>query len=262
VTARLAANGRAIVMLGRRSVMQTFRRPQLIAPILLFPSLFLAINTGGAGRATELPGFPAVNGFLDFQLAGAMTQSAMLGGLSGGIALALDIEAGFIDRLVASPIARVTIVLGRLAGTAALGAVTGIWFLLVGLLFGAQIEGGVPGALVIVLVTALAACAFGGLAAALAFGAGSLSVVQGTFPLVFVIIFLSSAFFPRNLLEEPAATIADFNPMSFIAEGLREPVISGLSADASLKALGGVALVGAVGTVLTAIAMRHRLRKG
>ncbi len=48
----------------------------------------------------DLPGFPQVNGFLDFMLAGAMIQSALLAGNSGGIALAVDIEMGFTDRLL------------------------------------------------------------------------------------------------------------------------------------------------------------------
>ena len=61
---------RVVAALGRRSVMQAFRRPQFLAPIIVFPSLFLAVNTGGAGRAVDLPSFPPVHGFLDFQLAG------------------------------------------------------------------------------------------------------------------------------------------------------------------------------------------------
>ncbi len=55
----LAANLRVIGALGARAVKQTFRRPQLIAPIIVFPSLLLAIQTGGAGRGVDLPGFPA-----------------------------------------------------------------------------------------------------------------------------------------------------------------------------------------------------------
>ena len=87
-----------------RSIRQTFRRPQLIAPIIVFPTLLLAIQTGGAGGAVELPGFPPVQSFLQFMLAGAMMQSLMLAGNSGGIALAVDIEMGFTDRLFAAPI--------------------------------------------------------------------------------------------------------------------------------------------------------------
>ena len=115
--------------LGARSVKQTFRRPQLLAPIVVFPSLLLAIQTGGAGQAVDLPGFPQVNSFLDFMLAGAMIQSTLLAGNSGGIALAVDIEMGFTDRLLAAPISRFAIVLGGSAGTAALWALAAIWFL-------------------------------------------------------------------------------------------------------------------------------------
>src|SRR5215216_4174084 len=191
-TAALATNGRATVSLAKRGLRQALRRPQFLAPLVIFPSLMLAANTGGAGRATELPGFPEVHGFLDFELAGAMMQSTMLAGVSGGIALALDIEMGFIDRLFAAPISRAAIVVGRLAATAVMGAFTGIWFLAGGLIFGAHIEGGVPGALLILVITALSAGAFGALGSALALGAGRASTVQGIFPLVFVILFLSS----------------------------------------------------------------------
>jgi ABC-2 type transport system permease protein len=262
VTARLAAHARVVAILSRRSIRQAFRRPQFLAPIIVFPSLFLAVNTGGAGRATDLPAFPKVHGFLDFQLAGSMTQSAMLAGVSAGIALALDIEIGFIDRLIVSPISRAAIVVGRLSATAVLGAIAGLWFLIIGLIFGAHIQGGVVGFLLVIALSSLCAGAFGALGAALALRAGSPSVVQGIFPLVFVILFLSSAFFPRNLLLEPARTIADWNPMSLIAEGLRDPVIYGLSWSAFGKGIGGIAIVGALGAVLSTLAMRRRLRTG
>ena len=44
----LAINLRVIGALGMRSIKQTFRRPQLMAPIVVFPSLLLAIQVGGA----------------------------------------------------------------------------------------------------------------------------------------------------------------------------------------------------------------------
>src|SRR5215212_7899969 len=155
----VVANARVVTALGRRSITQAFRRPQFLAPILVFPSLFLAVNTGGASRSTEIAGFPEVNGFLDFELAGAIVQSTMLAAVSGGIALALDIESGFMDRLIASPISRAAIVVGRLASTAAMGVLSGVWFVSIGLIFGAQIQGGIPGALLVVVLAAATAAA-------------------------------------------------------------------------------------------------------
>jgi ABC-type multidrug transport system permease subunit len=259
---RVLTNLRVTGALGRRSVNQAFRRPQFLAPILLFPTLFLAINVGGAGRAVDLPAFPEVHGFLDFQLAGAMLQSTMLAGVSGAIALAMDIEIGFIDRLFAAPISRAALVLGRLTATGVLGLLSAIWFLGIGLVFGAHIEGGIAGALVVIVLVGLNALAFGTLGAALALKSGNASTAQGIFPLVFVILFLSSAYFPRELLLEPSKTIADWNPMSLIAEGLRHPIVSGLTWDDTLKGLAGIAIVAAIGIALSAAALRSRLGAG
>src|SRR4051812_11591510 len=249
--AALATNGRVTLSLARRGLRQALRRPQFLAPLVIFPSLMLAANTGGAGRATDLPGFPEVHGFLDFELAGAMMQSAMLAGVSGGVVLGLDFEIGFTARLSAAPISRYTIIAGRVGATAVLGVLTGIWFLVGGLLFGAHIEGGILGAIVILALSFTAAAAFSTLASALAIGAGKASVVQGIFPLVFVILFLSTAFFPQGLLLEPANTISQLNPLSLIAHGIRGPIIGELRMEAIGKALGGIAIVGAIGLALS-----------
>lgn len=262
MTRRFLINLRVVGALGARSIKQTFRRPQLMAPIIVFPTLLLAIQTSGAGGAVDLPGFPKVNGFLDFMLAGAMVQSTLLAGNSGGIALAVDIEMGFTDRLLAAPISRFAMVLGRLAGTAALGAATAVWFIVLGLIFGAQIEEGVLGVILMISFTSLSAVAFGAIGAAVALRTGTASVVQGLFPLVFVALFLSTAFFPANLILEPAGTVAEYNPLSFVVEGIRDPTISVLTADAFWKATGAIALIGAFGLSMSALALRHRLRTG
>jgi ABC-2 type transport system permease protein len=258
----LQTNLRVIAALGRRSVWQTFRRPQLMAPIIIFPTLLLAIQTGGAAAAVDLPGFPEVDSFLQFMLAGSMMQSMLLAGNSGGIALAVDLEMGFTDRLFAAPISRFSIVLGRLAGTAALGTLAGVWFLAIGYIFGAPVEEGLPGVLVVLLLACLTATAIGGIGAAIALRTGSASVVQGLFPLVFVVLFLSSAFFPQALMVEPARTIADYNPLSFIVEGIRDPIISGFSGSEFLDALLAVSGIGLAGLMLSSAALRRRLRTG
>lgn len=255
-------NLRVVGALGGRSIRQTFRRPQLLAPILIFPTLLLAVQVGGAGRAVDLPQFPPVNGFLDFMLAGAMIQATLLAGNTSGIALAIDIESGFADRLLAAPISRFAMVLGRLAATAVLGFMTAIWFLAIGLIFGVTIEEGAGGALLMIALVTGSALAFGAIGAAVALRSGNASVVQGLFPLVFVILFLSTAFFPDSLLLEPAKSVAEWNPLSFIVDGVRDPVISVFSVETFAEGVAGIALFGVTGLVLSALAMRHRVRAG
>jgi ABC-2 type transport system permease protein len=258
----LGTNLRVVGALGWRSVRQTFRRPQLMAPIVVFPTLLLAIQTGGAGAAVDLPGFPPVQSFLQFMLAGAMMQSLMLAANSGGIALAVDIEMGFTDRLFAAPISRYAVVLGRLTGTAALGVASALWFLAIGLIFGAEIAGGVPGALVAVALCGAASVAIAGLGASIALRTGQASIVQGMFPLIFVVLFLSTAFFPEGLMVEPAQTVARYNPLSFVVEGIREPIVTGLDGTAVFDAALAIFGIGVVSLLLSAPALRHRLRTG
>ena len=235
----LVTNLRVVRALGMRSIRQTFRRPQLMAPIVVFPTLLLAIQTGGAGAGIELPGFPPVQSFLQFMLAGSMMQSMMLAGNSGGIAFAVDIEMGFTDRLFAS-----------------------LWFLAIGLIFGAHIEGGIPGALLAIALITASAIAVGGIGAAIALRTGSASVVQGLFPLVLVVLFLSSSFFPQELMVQPAKTIATYNPLSLIVDGIRDPVISGASAATLTDAFLAIIGIGLLSFTLSALALRHRLRSG
>jgi ABC-2 type transport system permease protein len=258
----LAANARVVAALGKRSIMQTLRRPQLLAPLIVFPTALLAIQTAGAGRAVDLPGFPDVPNFLSFMLAGSIVQSVMFTGNSGAIAFAIDMEMRFTDRLYAAPIARSSVVLGRLAATATLGAIIAVYFIVLGLIFGASIHEGVPAVIWIIALTAVSALSFGTIGAAIALRSNSASVVQGIFPLVFVVLFLSDAFFPANLMLEPASWVAQYNPFSFIVNGIRDPIISGWSVTTELKAIAAVIGIGALGFVLCAAAMRSRLRRG
>jgi ABC-2 type transport system permease protein len=252
---------RATLALARRALRNAFRRPQFLAPLVVFPSLFLATNVGGLQRTTSLPGFEHVHGFLDFQLAAAMCQSVLLGGITAGIATALEIEGGFFDRLVASPVPRTALVFGRLVAVATLSALQVCWFFAIGLIVGAHVQAGVPGALLVLAIGVFAGIGFGALGMLLAFRARNASTVQGIFPLVFVVLFVSSAFFPRALLHPPADWLARYNPLSYIADGMRNPIIASIDASTVVEGFAAAAGICAVAVLLALGALRGRLRE-
>jgi ABC-2 type transport system permease protein len=254
--------GSASFALARRALRNSFRRPQFLAPLVIFPTMFLAVNVGGLERATTLPQFEGgADGMLDFQLAAAITQSILLGGIGAGIAVGLEIQLGFFDRLVAAPIPRVAIVIGRMGSTAILSALQVTWFLAIGLIFGAEIDAGIPGVLAILAIGVLAGVGFGALGQSLALAAKDPSIVQSIFPLVFVILFVSSAFFPRALLDPPASWVAEYNPLSYIAEGMRDPIVGTVSADTVLYGFAAAIGIAALGTLAAIGALRGRLRE-
>lgn len=259
--ARLALRQTAALSL--RAIVDTMRLPQAWFPSIFFPLTLMAIFTGSFGDAfAAVPGFPEVPSFLDFALAGAIVQGILIGGTSAGAAFATDIEAGFFDRLVASPVSRGAILVGRLGGSVALGLAQSVLFVAIAMVFGAQVEGGVLGFAIVLLLAAILSVAVGGLGVFLALRSGSAEAVQGTFPLFFALMFFSSAFFPRETMTGWFKVVADLNPISYLVEGMRDQIIVGVELGPTLIGLGvGVGLaVLAVGA--SVLAFRRRLETG
>ena len=246
--------------LARRAFVNTLSTPQALFPSLFFPLVLMAIFTGSFGAAPgRLPGFPPVRGFLDFAVAGAILQGILIGGTTAGAAFALDIEGGFFDRLVASPVSRVAILTGRLVGGVMLAMIQTVLFLSIGLAFGARVQGGVAGVLLLLLLAALLSVAVSGLGVTLALRTGSSEAVQGSFPLVFAFLFFSSAFFPRETMTGWFRAVANANPVSYLVEAMRDQVIFGVQARATLIGFGVVLLLVAVALTASYRAFLNRL---
>ncbi len=245
--------------LSRRSILALWRQPSLVVPSLVFPLFFAALGTASFSRATALPGFPDVDSYLDFALAGAIVQGILFGSTVGATALATDIENGFFDRLLASPSTRTGIIVGRMAGGMAYGGFQTAFFVAVLLPFGLTVKGGLAGALGLIVAGIVLALAVGALMASMALLTGSSEAVQGAFPLLFIALFFSSAFFPRETMSGVYASLADFNPVSYLVEGMRDLVIEGVSASALARAI-LVPGAMAAGTVFLALrTLRRRL---
>jgi ABC-2 type transport system permease protein len=247
--------------LARRSVLNISRQPAVFMPGLLFPLMIAAVNSAALSRAIDLPGFePRVVSFLDFLTAATIVQGVLFGGISGGSDLALDIENGFFDRLLASPVARPAILVGRLAGAAVMGAVQAVVFVAVFMVFGARVEGGIPALLVLFVCATVLALGIGGLAAAIGLRTGSAEAVQNCFPLIFIVLFISSAFFPPNLMNGWYQAVARHNPISWMIDGLRHQVVVGFDWTEALQSFAIAAVVAVLSIVLATSQLRRRLR--
>jgi ABC-2 type transport system permease protein len=246
-------------LLAGRSVLHAVRAPaQLVFPIV-FPLVLLGVNTSGLDAATKLPGFPTAS-YLDFALAVPFMQGALFAALNGGQDLARDIQNGFLDRLALTPMSGAALLAGQLGGALFTGIVSAILYLLTGLAFGAGIEAGVGGALVLIVLAVTICMAFACFGTFVALRAGSGEAVQGFFPLFFVLLFLSSAFFPRDLIEQDwFRTIATYNPVSYMVEGIRSLVITGWDSGALAASFGISAAAIVVFLLLSSRALRSRL---
>lgn len=247
------------VALARRSIRAMLRQPSTFIPALFFPTMLAAVNASAFGRATNLPAFPSVDSFLDFLLPAAILQGVLLGGVAGGNELAVDIENGFFERLLASPVWRPSILIGRLAGAASLGAFQAVFFTVLLGAFGAEVKGGPGAILVLILVAMIMSIAVGGVTAVIAVRTGSQEAVQNSFPLVFILIFLSSAFFPTDLMTGWYKQVAVANPLSWVIDGVRHLIITGWSWSEAGQAIAVSTAMAVLTVAMAAVALRRRL---
>jgi ABC-2 type transport system permease protein len=255
-----AREGRVVAALGRRALTVQFRRAQLLMPTFVLPLMLLAVIASGTSAAQGLRGFPDVASYLGFVIPGTIVQGALLAGLTSGTAMAGDIEGGFFDRLLAAPVHRTSLVIGRLAGTLGLSSLQTSFFLCIGLAFGASYPGGPGAALAAIALAAITAVGIGGLAAAIALWTGSLSLLQSIFPFVFVLLFTAPAFFPRDLLTPALRSVAEYNPLTYVVEAVRGLLTGQEAIGDPLSGFGAAVLLALATTALATLALKERLR--
>ena len=245
----------------RRSVRRSLRQPAVIVPTIVFPLFLLAVNAAGLEDATKLPGFPT-DSYLDFAIVTCFVQGALFATTTAGSEIATDIETGFLNRLSLTPLQRTALVLGQLAGAVSVGMLGAILYLAVGLIAGVDIRAGVGGVAVLLALTFVICVAFGAIGAFMGVRTGSGEAVQGAFPLLFVLFFLSSINLPRPLIEiDWFRTIATWNPISYLVEGLRSLVITGWDATALLRGFGMAVAIIVVALGATSMAMGTRMAR-
>src|SRR5512144_2278852 len=227
--------------LARRSIMRTIRQPAAVIPATTFPLILLAINSVGLKQATALPGFPT-DSYVTFALAFAF------------------IQAGFFNRLQLTPIHPAALVAGQLAGTLALGLFQAATYISVGLLAGAHIAAGLGGAFVLIALAIAISLAFGSVGLAVGMRSSTPESVQSLFPLIFVFLFMSSMSLPRDLIETDwFRTVATYNPVSYMIEGLRSLLVTGWDGEALALGFGCALGVLAIGLTVASLSLKERM---
>jgi ABC-2 type transport system permease protein len=239
--------------LGSRALREAARTPDAIIPTLFIPLFFLVVNTG---QAAEI--FPSGSTeFLNGQGYGAfqLPSTLLLAGSFGTAALFLveEIEGGYFDKLRAAPVPRSAIVLGRLIAEAVKGVLIAVLIVLVALPFGIRIESGIPGFVLLVVLTALWSVVFVGFLQLIALKTRSAAATNSGSLIFFPLLFLTPGFVPRDLLTRPMEIAASLNPVTYVMEALRSLILYGLEWD---DVLPGFAVVGVLGVVMLALNVR------
>ncbi len=256
----LRLGGEQAAALSWRSVLNIWRQPASWTPSIFFPLMLAAVYASQFDKAIALPGFPEVDSFLQFMLPASILQGISFNAGEAGTALALDIESGFFDRLIASPVARQSILVGRMVGGAVFSGGLAAVLMIAFTLAGAPVQGGWSAALAIVLIAMALSLAVGGFSIAVALRTGSSEATQSLFPLIFMMIFVSSAFFPTELMSGWYQSLAEVNPFTLIVDPTRRLALEGFAFGDFFSALAWIAVVAVVSLSLSYRMYLWRLR--
>ena len=252
---------REIGLVAWRSLRRTMRQPALVVPSIVFPLILLAVSSAGLSSATKLPGFPA-DTYLDFSLTVCFIQAALFAAITAGTEVATDIQSGFLNRLQLTPLKSSAILVGQVAGAAMIALIATVTYIGVGLLAGADMKAGPGGVLVLILLSMLISVAMAGVGALMGARTGQPEAVQGIFPLLFVLLFLSSSNLPRNLISvDWFREVATYNPISYLVEGLRSLIITGWDGAALLKGFGFAVIIGGLAFYAAGRSLRTRMER-
>jgi ABC-2 type transport system permease protein len=235
-----------LAIMTRRSILVTLRNPAEILPGVIINVFFLLVYNSTLGNASNfLPGLQGGR-YIAFILPLSVISAALSGSGLAGQAIVRDIESGYFDKLMLTPMSRAAILLapmisGALFLVVQTGIVVGLGFLL-----GLTSATGLVGVLVLMGFSLLIGVAFAGLSVGIALRSGSAGATQGASFLFFPLSFLTATFVPLDLLSGWIKTAATYNPITYVLEATRSVLLRGWDSEIILRGVLSCLLLGAI----------------
>jgi ABC-2 type transport system permease protein len=241
------------MVLGGRAIREALRTPDSLVPTIFIPLFFLVVNVGQASRIFPSKETPFLEGqsYGAFQLPVSMLLSASFGGAA--LFLVEEIERGYFDKLRATPISRMALVLGRLYAEFVKTMVVSMVMVLLAFVFGIRIESGILGFVVLIVLVSAWSMAFSGFMQLIALKTRSAAATQGASMIFFPLLFLTPNFVPRDQLARPMEIAATINPVTYIMEAARSLILEGFDWTALAK---GFAVVAVAMVLMLAMSVR------
>jgi ABC-2 type transport system permease protein len=236
----------------QRHARQLLRQPWFVAITLIQPVIWLVLFGSLFRSVTEIPGFLSVGGtYLDYLVPGIIVMTALMASGWSGMGVIEDIDRGLLDRFLASPTHRSSLIVGRIGYEAIALVIQGLIMGGLAWLLGAQFASGPLGFMVLLGVAVLVAFAFASLSCAMALTLRQReSVIGVNTMLTLPLTFLSAAFMPLALAPDWIETVATYNPINWAVEAGREALVASPDWSFVLPRVGGLAVVALLSVAL------------
>ncbi|BBX20493.1 ABC transporter [Mycolicibacterium duvalii] len=203
----------------KRNMIHTKRMPEMLSDVTAQPIMFVllfafvfgaSINTGGSS-------------YREYLLAGILAQTIVFSAFVVASGITADVEKGIIDRFRSLPISRSAVLIGRSIASLIHSSLGVVVMSLTGLAIGWRIRNGVAEAVlafVLLLLFGFGMIWFGILIGSLM---RTVEAVNGVmFTVLFPITFLANTFVPTEPMPHWLRVIAEWNPVSSLAQAMRE----------------------------------------
>ena len=242
-----------IATVARRAVRSLLREPEFLYPALIIPLFFFVVNVGALQSFVErMPGID----YKAFQLPVAIVFAVT--GITRASVLVIDIQSGYLDRMLVTPVRRATLLLGMMVADVVLALCLSIVVVGMGFAFGVRFHTGLGGLFLFVAMAVGWSLAFTGFPYTIALRTGNPAAVNSSFLIFLPFAFLTPAYLPRELMTGWLSAVAAWNPVTYLLEAMRSLLSEGW--DAASLGKGAAAVVG-LGVVTFAMAFRSLGRR-
>ena len=258
VVARRSRAAADVSAIAGRALRRVPRELETVIPPIFIALFFFIVNIGTLQHLTQshLPGFD-IKSFM-------LPTAILLGvtGISRAGSLVLDIQSGYLDRLLLTPVRRLAILVGHLVADVAIATALMVPIVALALGLGVRFRAGPLGVVAFLLLGCAWSLAFAAFGYAIALKTGNPAAVNSSFLLFFPFLFMTSSYVPKGQLSGWLSAVATWNPVTYILEGLRSLVSGGWSGTALGEALLAITAVGVLSFSLCLAALKGRLRRG
>jgi len=211
----------------KRWNLKAVRNPFVLSFSLVQPIVWLVLFTQVFKAISQIPGFVS-GSYLDFFAPAVVIQMALFASTSSGIGLVEDMRIGVFNKLLASPMNRTAIFLGKTLSETLRISLQVVLVVALALLLGAHVATGALGVVGIVVVAILFSLGFVALSNIVGLWTRSTeATIIGVNFLSLPLLFMSTAFLPLSLLPDWVQTVSAFNPITYGVDATRTLMLDG-----------------------------------
>jgi ABC-2 type transport system permease protein len=180
-------------------------------------------------NVTRLGGF-GTGSYITFLAPAIVVMNAFFGATWSGMSMVYDLDHKIVERFLATPASRFSIVLSQIVRSALIAAIQALVILVVALALGVRVHTGALGWLVIVVAGVLVNSAFAGVSQAIALLTRREATMIAVANFIGLpLLFLSTTMIARAQMPGWMQSAARFNPVDWGVKAAREVVLPGTS---------------------------------